>query len=361
MRAWVLALISAAFSAGCTQLWERFGEPNPSSCVTGGAVCPEGTTCSQSEGLCVAVRNSDGGTTRDGSAEEDLASDPSTVPDLRAVWGSSATDVWIVGDRGTVLRWDGTSLRTLTTPVQVGMRAVHGLTNGNRTLVGGEGGQVWEYLQNANSWSQVPTFFQGPVHAVALEGMKQWAAGEGGRCLERMSGSFVDRMCGVSGAVFGLTLEGPTVVAVGDGGAIRSWDGNGWSIEPAGTTAAIRAVSAIGNQLWAVGAPDANGWLLLRRSGANAWSRTAGPAQMPQMLYGVSVRSPNEIWAVGGERTILRSDGAMWTAFPCAITRSSGKSFFGVWADRTSGEAWAVGQSGMICRWDGSSWKDASL
>ena len=32
-----------------------------------------------------------------------------TDEDLRAIWGSSSRDIWVVGDAGVVLRYDGTS------------------------------------------------------------------------------------------------------------------------------------------------------------------------------------------------------------------------------------------------------------
>lgn len=368
MRAWQPALMFAIWApfaslqSGCSELWQGFSEANPSSCVTGGAICPEGTVCVASAGLCMAPDAIVDGALPDGGTAmpEDMES-PSSGFDLHAVWGTGASDVWIVGDQGMVLRWDGTALRPVTTPIRIGLKSVHGLLNGNRTLVGGGQGEVWEYVRNTGLWTQLGTGIQSQVRAVAMEAMKQWLAGDEGRCLERTMGSFVDRMCAVSGTVYGINLDGATVLAVGDNGAVRSWDGFTWSIENPGTTATLRSITAVGNQYFTVGSPDASGWVLLRRGGAGSWVRTAGPAQTPRMLYGASARSTQEVWAVGEERTLLRFDGTQWSSTNCPITRSTGRVFLGVWADPSSSEAWAVGKNGLICRWNGTSWSEASL
>lgn len=55
-----------------------------------------------------------------------------TTETLYAVWGSSATDVWAVGARGTILRWRGSSWA----PVPSG-------TANDLYAVWGSGGDVW--------------------------------------------------------------------------------------------------------------------------------------------------------------------------------------------------------------------------
>lgn len=368
MRAWLPALIItswaafAALQSGCAELWQGFGEPNPSSCVTGGAICPEGTICVASAGLCMAPEPSRDGALPDGGtpSQEDLLI-PETGSNLHAVWGADTNDVWIVGDQGRVLHWDGTALSTVTTPIRVGLRSVHGPTNGNRTIVGGEKGEIWEYVRSMGTWTQITTSTQVQIRSLSIDSMTQWAVGDAGICLERTSSGFVQRFCPISGSVHAVSINLPNILIVGEGGAIGFREGPGWSSELSGTTTTLRATTSIGSQYWAVGDPDGNGWVLLRRSSSGAWMRSTGPAKTPRMLYGVFARSMQDVWAVGDERTLLRYDGSQWSSHTCPITRSTGRSFLGIWADTSSNQAWAVGKNGLICRWNGTSWSEASL
>jgi hypothetical protein len=46
--------------------------------------------------------------------------------DLNGVWGNSATDVWVVGGGGTILRWDGTAWSASTSGTHQSFRGAWG-------------------------------------------------------------------------------------------------------------------------------------------------------------------------------------------------------------------------------------------
>jgi hypothetical protein len=59
-------------------------------------------------------------------------------PGLFAVWGRSSTDVYAVGDKGTVLHFDGTAWRSMASPTQLSLRRIWGNSSGDLYAVGGE-------------------------------------------------------------------------------------------------------------------------------------------------------------------------------------------------------------------------------
>ncbi len=85
-----------------------------------------------------------------------------------------------------------------------------------------------------------------------------------------------------------------------------------------------------------------NEWTTME-SGATAW------------LYGVWGSSDNDVFAVGGEGTILHYDGNTWNT----MHSGTNVSLNGVWGS-SSTDVFAVGQSGTILRYNGNSWNSMS-
>src|SRR5262249_27125971 len=61
-----------------------------------------------------------------------------TTPYFRSIWGSSASDVWAVGDNGLLMRFNGTSWKRFANPAgtNVDMLAVWGSSANNVWAVG---------------------------------------------------------------------------------------------------------------------------------------------------------------------------------------------------------------------------------
>ena len=76
-----------------------------------------------------------------------VASGTSSV--LRAVWGSSPQDVWIVGD-GPILHWDGTSMTTFVNPTGRSLHAVWGASATDVWAVGDASIVHWD----GSSWTR---------------------------------------------------------------------------------------------------------------------------------------------------------------------------------------------------------------
>jgi hypothetical protein len=84
----------------------------------------------------------------DGSSWIDLNS--GTEQDLYAVWGSSGTDVFAVGSSGTILRYDGSAWSAMSSGTTELLQGVWGSSGTDVFAVGNSGG-IFQY--DANGWS----------------------------------------------------------------------------------------------------------------------------------------------------------------------------------------------------------------
>jgi len=273
------------------------------------------------------------------------------------VWGNGPDDVWVVGEAGAVLRWDGEAWQGF----GVGEEDLYAVwaSGPDDVWVGGVAGVVrWD----GTSWHR---FEEGvkPAHTEALHGFGPgdvWASGPGG---------------------------------------VWQWDGTAWAEhdEPA----------ARGRGLGGTGSSDlwAGSRSLVRYDGASfsvsleAFSVGATP---PAELTDVWASAPDDAWALAwsnpglfydprmgvGRARLFRWDGSAWTEV--AEQRSHGFALWGyegcvwlagnsmmpVWAAEagTCGDGveslrplygawgsapddlWAVGLLGQVARWDGSTW-----
>jgi hypothetical protein len=142
--------------------------------------------------------------------------DPSPVDEtLWDVWGSSATNVFAVGDIGTIVRWNGAEWEEMDAGLGCGCESFYGVWGSGPDDVWavGDGGLI--------------VHFDG----------SQWVAGD------TMP---VDWLGGVWGS-------GPNdVFAVGDGGAIFHYDGTGWTP----MTSGLEDSGAWLNTVWGLSSTD---------------------------------------------------------------------------------------------------------
>jgi hypothetical protein len=163
---------------------------------------------------------------------------------LYDVWGASATDVWAVGDKGEMLRWNGTAwtlqrfdgtsvaaqpLGNFDTPAQsYTLRGVWGSSATNVFAVG-DGGVVLRY--NGTSWSRMTTGTTAQLNRVwGSSATNVYAATSTGRLL-RYDGTSWSFVAGVQapGALWSVWGSSATnVYAVGDGGIVFRYNGTSW-------------------------------------------------------------------------------------------------------------------------------------
>ncbi|MFN8463996.1 MAG: CARDB domain-containing protein [Caldilineaceae bacterium] len=297
--------------------------------------------------LCVALL---GSSSR--SIAQDLSSDwiwQNPLPQgnrLAGVGGTDASNVWAVGDNGTIIHWDGSAWSVHHSGTNVPLTAVWGTAANNMWAVGYNGtiihwdGSTWS-AQNSNTTASFTAIWGSSADDI-------WAVGAG--TIDRWNGSSwtvqeyypTTYVAGIWGS------DANHVWAVGNGGIIYRWDGSAWSTQAIGTTALLNSVWGTDvNNVWAVGESGT----ILKWNGS-AWNQqTSG---IDSWLYSVWAYSTNEAWAVG-DSGIFKWNGSAWSK------QDSGAptTIWGIWGSNAS-NVWAVGNLGAIMKWDGSTWSRQS-
>ena len=250
--------------------------------------------------------------------------DPGPQARLFGVHALSVSNVWAVGDyfdgsiyKTLIVHWDGSAWTQVPSPNVSGatqnvLKAVRGSSATNVWAVGyfHNGNNVDQTLilhWNGTAWTQVPSPNPDPSGFPALSavtatsGTDAWAVGT--RCI---SG------CGTGANVFQALL--------------LHWNGNTWSQVPSPSTNVpflFGAAAASRTSAWAVGTDIHFKSVILHWNGTK-WSTVPSPNPVPvaTLLRGAAATSPSDAWAVGyggplggaGSTVILHWNGTAWSA-----------------------------------------------
>ena len=260
---------------------------------------------------------------------------------LYGVWGSTAGDVFIVGDRGSILQAArGGSFSAVMAP-RYQMLGVWGSDATHVITVG------WDGFEGAVERTQADGSFDGngfvadSFSAVWGSGPDDiYAVGENGRVERNSSGTTWSReRIGSSNSLWGVWGSAAgDVYAVGDSGTIVHSDGSGtWTPQTSGTRKALAAVwGSSASDIFAVG----NGGIILHSDGSGTW--TVESSGITDNLDGVSGFG-SDVWAVGANGTILHRSGGTWSPETSGVT----SELWGVWGSAADG-VFAVGDGGVI-------------
>jgi len=272
------------------------------------------------------------------------------IGDLNAIWGSSGTDVFAVGDNGLIIHYDGNnwSLMGSGTP-DLDISGVWG-THGSDVFAVGSGGMLLHY--DGNSWSRTSLDGIGDLNAIwGSSATDVFAVGDNGLIIHydgdnwslMGSGTTDLDMSGVWGT------SGTDVFAVGKHehtGGVLHYDGDGWSAESEGPVNAIWGSSA--NDVWAIGESGT----ILHKDG-ESWVRVGSVNN--ENLQGIWSCSVNDVWSVGESGTILRYDGDSWTTVEVGV-RSDEIDLRDIWGSSPN-DIWSVGRGGTILHYGGQQGK----
>jgi hypothetical protein len=275
-----------------------------------------------------------------------------TVQNLNAVFGVGAK-LLAVGDAGTVLIWNASAWSVVVSSSGTTTSALHAGSCFAETLcwMVGQNGTVLRYdgtnytIGSAGSATLFGVFAASSTDA--------WAVGENGT-IQRFNGS------GWSAVASGTTKTLRTVFgtagkvwAAGDSNTLLFWNGSEWISQNANAgLLALYGLSGSSEQnVWLVGQAG-----LLRRFDGFGWS-VQSEEELDYQI-GVYCLARSDVWVFGVFfGLILHWDGARWTFVPSNLSHPGGGGFTRAWGSE-SNHLFAISRVGKIIHWDGVAWSE---
>lgn len=300
---------------------------------------------------------------------------------LNGVWGSSATDVWLVGSRGTILRGDGTTFSSVTSGTNVSFYSVFGTGSDDVWIVASRapfhskflsGGTVeWESVQgeswidglqdDGRTWALWGTskdsMWMGGIHSSRFGGYGSlWSKGttEDGGVVWNVTDAYrqFDSMA-YDATIRGLWGSGPNDIwAVGELGDVFHYDLGSdavsarWLYRNSQTTNSLEAVwGSSSTDVWVVGAAGT----IRHSTGASSSALDVVISPTSNALHAVWGSSTNDVWAVGDEGTLLHWNGTEWSLADAGLPRGSRPRLYGIWGSGPN-DVWIVGEGVVLHR-----------
>ncbi|MDY6835380.1 MAG: IPT/TIG domain-containing protein [Chloroflexota bacterium] len=226
---------------------------------------------------------------------------------ISSVWGSSGSDVFAVGDDGTILHYNGSSWTSMDSGTTEWLYSVWGASSSSVFVAGGDGSVLY---YDGSNWS---TLVEGP-QSYQYESIWGSSASD----------------------VFG----------VGSDGTVMHYDGSAWSPMSSGITQTLFSVWGISSMdVFAVG----DDGIIIQYDGSS-WSTMTGGSES-YWLEGIWGSSGSDVFAVGSDGVILHYNGTAWSSMVSGIDQR----LMSVWGSSSS-DVFAVSDEGAVLHYDGSSW-----
>lgn len=262
-----------------------------------------------------------------------------------AVWGASATDVWLAGEGGTLLHWNGSSWSLAASGTESGLRALSGTSSKDVWAAGLDGtllhfdGASWSAKQKTGAlWSPASGPNERPIYSLLALPKQLWAGGSGSRSFD--GSSWTEPHHGSHLPTMGLWgLDSSNLWEVGLQGMVNRWDGHHWQ----------RVGGEEGPNFFGVWGSSANDVWIVGSAGAIVHWAGGAPTTVPSGtsndLHAVRGFSEKDVWAVGDQGTILHWRGTAWAPSPSP----SPNALLAVWG-ASARDVWLVGENGVVLR-----------
>lgn len=260
-------------------------------------------------------------------AVEWVQMDSPTTVELNAIWGTSGTNVYVVGDDGTFLHYDGTSWQIVPGYPFAGDQyadamGIWGSGPNDIWIVGG----YWHGPYDEQSFI---IHFDGSTFNIVQDHISGY-----GR-LNCVWGTSPDNVYAAGG------LHTPAT--------IYHYNGTQWQLEYNGTEGNLPGLwGSSPTDIYAVGGhPSAE---VIHWDGNNWTPMSSLP--MSYSMYEIWGSGPNDIFAVNGDNyTVYHYDGTQWSAMSSPHT----KNLYAVWGS-ASDNVYAGGEDGVLLHYDGNAW-----
>lgn len=278
------------------------------------------------------------------------------TPQVASLWASSPTDMYLTGYNGSnhIYHFNGTTVTNQGAPMSA-LIDIWGTSATNVYAVGNSGTVMHN---SGGGWFGEPTGTTGSISSIwGSSASDVWAVGAlGSQVLHRDATSWSLMNKATTRILRGVWGSSATSVwAVGDTGTIEKFDGTSWTVQSSGVTTTLRGVGGSGpSDVWAVGASGT----LLHFDGTT-WSNAGTGVTNAQMnLFDIYVTSATNAWVVGsnttqGYRVLLRWDGTSWTSVGGMV----GPGAINCIAGSGPNDVWVGGDWGVLFNWNGTAWR----
>jgi hypothetical protein len=256
--------------------------------------------------------------------------------------------VWAAGEAGTLLHWNGSAWTEVASGTSSALRALAGTSTTNVWAAGLDGtllhfdGTSWSATQKSGSpWSFATGPNERPIYALFATPKQLWAGGSGARSFDGTKWSEPHHASHLP--TMALWAADPqNVWAVGLQGTVTRWEGHHWV--RTGNDMGPNFLGVWGsapNDVWVVGSAGT----IVHFSGESRANVASGTSNDLHALLGFRA---NDIWAVGDQGTILHWQGSAWSS----SASPSERALLGIWG-ASAQDLWVVGENGIVLRRQG--------
>lgn len=267
---------------------------------------------------------------------------------FNGVAGSGPSNVFIVGESGTVFHYGGTAWTKMSVPTSLDLYGVWA-SSSNSAFAGGEAGTILSY--DGNIWKRLPSapsswlysIWGSSPNDVYFVGLGEQDAG----VVIRYNGNTFAIQSPATGWWYDVSGSGPSDVwVVGNipnSGAVAHYDGKTWTDLDLWDPVSSRPRVSFLHSIWCFSASDV--WLVdesfLHYDG-KALTKVAIPTAgvTPSDIWG---SGPSDVFAVGDSGTIMHYNGAQWSIMPSGTSHD----LHGIWGSGPS-DVFAVGDSNTV-------------
>jgi hypothetical protein len=288
----------------------------------------------------------------DGATWSDVTPPGVTNYSFNSVWGTASNNVYVAGDGGTIRRWNGSSWSGMTTtglPAGTHWNAIRGRSASDIYLA--MSGYVYHF--NGSSWTDTGLLddFGGTYHYLRdlwAGPSKLYAVGDAGAVITYDGSSWTSENGSFRGALLDVWSSGPTeAFAVGSSGAILRYDGTAvTNMSLPGVTNSLYGVSGSPGNVYAVGS---NGTVL--RFDGSAWADIGAQAATEYTTL-------QDVWVSGATAVAVGYGGRIYKITGTNVepmTSGTSETLRGVWGSSLT-DVFAVGEDGTILHCDGTNW-----
>jgi MYXO-CTERM domain-containing protein len=237
-----------------------------------------------------------------------------TTQNLRCVWGSSDSDLWVVGDKGMISHFDGRGWSDSKSGTTEDLTGIYG-SAANDVWVSTQQGSVLHW--DGSSWGLAVAMADTTLLNIWASGpMDVWAVG--------------------------------IATSDGDAGLVRHWNGTKWDTTIVPNSTSVWSVNGMGpNEIWLTGSSQNSVTGFVFRGNGSKFDGVGYTGPSARSIW---VIAPNDVWVAPYQGAMQHYDGSTWMAAP-----TTGGPLLRV-AASASGEVWAVGLGGVILHYQGGSW-----